>query len=1506
MAETFTEEDFTPKAGTFSEDDFAPNEDTSALGAAGRSLATSIIPSIGSAIGFKLGEAAGTAAAPFLGPLAPISPFAGGAVGGVGAGMGAKVLQDKALETLAPEFSDRLKTLQAEDQTHHPWASAAGRILGMAPSFGLAPGAILRGTPALAKLALGKTVTEAEKQAAKGAAAQIGAQGGLTIGPPLIQEHRLPTGGEALESAAAALLFGGPRDWVPGGGRAPMIPFKGTELDPLRTANAVSDTAGTEIPTADTVLPTGEPITPQPVPADQPKEQNAIPEQAAGEVGVLDAPAVRQEVGVDNGSVQPTRESAPAVEAQAGVPAGEAVIPEPAIDSSLPIGGKIPEPPPLPPEPAVVGESVPRGEPTANMNAVIDMERVERGVAPLTTAMRKSNPEFYADAIDLIARDPGLPDKLILQGLQPKPKPLSAAEHMVLLREKVITQNELTKAQLEAGNSPEGEFSPAGKRAQELQDRLDSIERSVGTGGAGQAIGQAFQIRKAFMDSEFALSTLRARKLAEVGYRKLEPLEEADLKKTADAHKAASDAVAKYEADKSVQDVIDQATAEVNAQAPTVHPDILAKAEKLVKAMKPASDKALERLKLNAGLIIEALTTKSAVPLEKAKALEILSDLGTYAGERIASGVTKGARFTAEMVSKFGESIRPHIGKIWDLGEAHFNAHIAGKEPQNAEKIKRAVLKMDSAEKILDATEKIAVKMANGERDAVYGQVYKLVHSLIESNRKITREELINYVHGVLLASDKTITRLEAMDAMSGRGIFHTAAQDEVSVIHRDMNAQVRILGHQQDVIGKRPKPKSGYVPDKMSDAARREEAILRDLEREHGVVVTDPKAQLAGALQARKTWMINRINDLRYEIAKRTRRLGSKKDSGTDPELESLKSEYAQVKADHDAIFKVDRTMTDEQRLKLATDAAKRSEENWTKRLEEAKKGNFDTGAKRLKALTNPELLAIRARRDALKDAHQELFDLANPKKTPEERQLSALKSRLTAKKARLLDQMASGDFSPRVKRPPPKLDPETVRLRAEVAKIENEHAAKKEAQQLAQRDKVERFGDFISKWYRASILSGPQTIGKLGFAAIERMIGTPVEEAVGSGYAKLYPKFAATTARGGGMNMAAEQAALQSVFRGGLKDAWDNFRMRPSELEQIHDPRRSSRPNDAANFVGMMHAGLKAPVKRAEYARSMVKRTEAAERNGEDIRDPEVRDRIMAESYKDGERVILSQANKFADWARQQINLIDKTSRNNPHSTPLRKAVATITRFLFPIIKIPTNYVAESFAHTPLALAAGHAEMFKAMRDVEKGMIKKIPPEQADMIWRHLTKGFIGSALMLVGYFNPDAIGGYYQEGERRKPTDVKVGGMRVFGVNIPRVLIHNPALEMLQFGSTIRRFADSKRRKKDTETRGIASGITQATSGLVQEVPMISEGLKISKLFHPNERMAFLGEIAKSTDPQVVQFIANQFDKDMKAPTLYDYLMSDVTKRKTETVGDYVKSGIPGLRNTLPVKK
>lgn len=117
-----------------------------------------------------------------------------------------------------------------------------------------------------------------------------------------------------------------------------------------------------------------------------------------------------------------------------------------------------------------------------------------------------------------------------------------------------------------------------------------------------------------------------------------------------------------------------------------------------------------------------------------------------------------------------------------------------------------------------------------------------------------------------------------------------------------------------------------------------------------------------------------------------------------------------------------------DKQRVRAATVAVKRSIAKYERRIEER---DLFPDRKPTKTPTTPELVALRARRDALKEEYRELQQLARPKKTRQEISLQALKTRLANRTVELRDKLARGDFAPAPKRMPTVLDKEGMRLK-------------------------------------------------------------------------------------------------------------------------------------------------------------------------------------------------------------------------------------------------------------------------------------------------------------------------------------------------------------------------------------------------------------------------------------------------------------------------------------------
>lgn len=216
-----------------------PPPQTSAVGALLRQGAQGVLPAIGAGVGGKIGAAA-------LSETGPVGSLIGAGVGAVAGGMGTGYLQER----LVHDYLPGLEELNVADIQQHPVASAAGRLASMAVPFEFAPGASIAGIRALGPIFRG-TSTAAERGAATSTAVQLGAQLGIT-GAQTALQGRLPTPGEAAESAAAALLFGrgrGPLAIHPSTkGVTDAIPKRGPAQIPLEVPPGDRGEVGAQVP----------------------------------------------------------------------------------------------------------------------------------------------------------------------------------------------------------------------------------------------------------------------------------------------------------------------------------------------------------------------------------------------------------------------------------------------------------------------------------------------------------------------------------------------------------------------------------------------------------------------------------------------------------------------------------------------------------------------------------------------------------------------------------------------------------------------------------------------------------------------------------------------------------------------------------------------------------------------------------------------------------------------------------------------------------------------------------------------------------------------------------------------------------------------------------------------------------------------------------------------------------------------------------------------------------
>lgn len=528
-----------------------------------------------------------------------------------------------------------------------------------------------------------------------------------------------------------------------------------------------------------------------------------------------------------------------------------------------------------------------------------------------------------------------------------------------------------------------------------------------------------------------------------------------------------------------------------------------------------------------------------------------------------------------------------------------------------------------------------------------------------------------------------------------------------------------------------------------------------------------------------------------------------------------------------------------------------------------------------------------LKAKRDALQKEFNDTFG----KERTDDQRLAMMKKSAIKRAEDYRTRREQRDFDIK-KRAKPPIDAEWLKLKADAERAKGEFMRSLMEAKQSQRTWGERVGDNLAKWHRTFLLSSPTTLAKLFFAAVERAGFSRAEDAAGAVMGKV-PGLSQVAAKAPreGTSFVSQRAkdiadALTAKFQYGpefLKTVKTGY----GDLEALYG-KMDIQPFDTyAGFPGRVHAAQKSPVKLDEFKRSMAKRIEHGLRNGVDVTDPVVQNSYGVAAYKDARRAVFMQDNAIVDMYKRAISRLKQTP-GEPVSYG-KKIGETALNVAFPIIKVPTNLALET-ARYALGGVEGSARLARAFA---RGM-DKLKPEEAEMIMRAFKKGSLGSVALLFGYFNPQSVGGYWGPGEKRSDDEAKFGSVKVLGENVPSIMLHNPLLEAMQVGSTLRRGSD---KMLHGEKMGLSNGVWAAALGLADSVPFMNEMFETDKLREPSQRSKYLNQQAENlVVPLGVQTIAKAFDKDENGETVV---------RDPKTLIEAIESGIPGLRENVPEK-
>ena len=448
-----------------------------------------------------------------------------------------------------------------------------------------------------------------------------------------------------------------------------------------------------------------------------------------------------------------------------------------------------------------------------------------------------------------------------------------------------------------------------------------------------------------------------------------------------------------------------------------------------------------------------------------------------------------------------------------------------------------------------------------------------------------------------------------------------------------------------------------------------------------------------------------------------------------------------------------------------------------------------------------------------------------------------------------------------------------------------------------MANRTPSEKFWDTTVDWARAVKLMSPYVFPKLLAAGSFRIVTAPFYRAAGAPL-KLIPGFAQKAPNELNWSKAALAKNIAATLHAG-PEAWSKLTKGMSS--QDVKAGKMARMKEMSGMVGNAHGMIKEPVRQGEQAQSTQLRIENAIDMGLNPYDPVVEASIFNSAYADAARKIFMGDNLATKYLiRLPITALSKSDKFGA------KGFARTIDFLMPIVNIPTNLAIHTMRLNPIfGFGEAGARIARAYRngEFENGSFK-LSEHDAEQISIAFKAGVIGTVLSAYAWLHQEQFGGVSGENDKAKnKTGLKAGQSTVFGFTSPKWMAHVPEMTFLNQVASARRVYDRYVQKNPNDTTGALAELAGfMTLAPVKNLPFVDA---IARLASPyNKPGMFAGQVTRdSVMPTGVVNAAYDFKN------LMNYFGLPVDKepeRSPKTFGQEWKMAVPGLRETVPVKK
>ncbi len=521
---------------------------------------------------------------------------------------------------------------------------------------------------------------------------------------------------------------------------------------------------------------------------------------------------------------------------------------------------------------AVPSEFGKPGDYVSNMFAAIDADRAAMGKEPMAETKKRSWDEDNQKALAKMNRDPHwIPNLLAEVGANPRPLLSWENAGVVWHRAKLKAEanNALQRVAQAFDDGRLEDLAQAKVDAEIFENQIDALDKIVGANGTGSEAGRSLNAQKMAAAEDFSLVEMRLKKRASANNGA--PLTEAQSKEVEKLHAEIEKTTREFRESEAKKDErianleVERALLEAKNQArkePVVEPHVRIIADKVKAYFDNRANAALKRLQGKSFTLSP----------------EVLADLTDLGVSKVLSGSIEFAEWSVKMAEALGEKIKPHLQTAWESSQNALDKHVEKMAGGKATQVKRAVRKLDIAEKTQAAKDSIKEKLDSGEKPEAVPFLGNLARLFVEQGIN-TRDALIDAIHEVLVEIDPEITRRETMDAISGYGDFRQLTKDEISLKLRDLKGQMQQVAKLEDMQNGQPPLKTGMERRTPSVEESRLIKLVNEAKQEFQIPITDEATQLKSSLDTLKSRLKSKTAELegkleRKDFAKKERRI--------------------------------------------------------------------------------------------------------------------------------------------------------------------------------------------------------------------------------------------------------------------------------------------------------------------------------------------------------------------------------------------------------------------------------------------------------------------------------------------------------------------------------------------------------------------------------------------------------------------------------------------------------